>query len=475
MLPPMRTLARTLLAACIVAGAFGAAHAQPATNQFPGVAWNQVDPAQRGWSVSLLVQARAWSQTIHSSAVMIIQHGSVVAEWGDTSKRMDLASVRKSLLSALIGNAVARRQIDLAAPIAWLGIDDNAPSLTAEEKTATVRDLLQARSGIYHAALYETPAMAARRPPRGGHQPGMFWYYNNWDFNTLGAIYLHATGTSVFDALQREIAQPIQMQDYRPKDGVYFTGPDSVYPAYPIRMSARDLARFALLYLHDGRWRGRQVVPAAWVHDSTTPYSKSGFGPGYGYLWWTGFLDPALPTSSVHLPRGSFFAWGAGGQYAVVMPAADIVVVHRVDRDISGYHEVSLRELGRLLWLVLAAAHQPDIGPDTSMAAAHGTQLDDDTLRATLSGATLEAQGTADSTGFRWHLAPDGIFTVSEGTPTATIVSGTWTIKDGKFCDTVGNRRTPRCFEVFADGSHLQLFDADGLLQYNLARLPAGQ
>jgi len=228
----MRRIARCLLAACIVAGAFGAAHTQPATNQFPGVAWNQVDPAQRGWSVSLLAQAKAWSQTIHSSAVMIIQHGSVVAEWGDTSKRMELASVRKSLLSALIGNAVARDQIDLAAPIAWLGIDDNAPSLTAEEKTATVRDLLQARSGIYHPALYETPAMAARRPPRGSHQPGMFWYYNNWDFNTLGAIYLHATGTSVFDALEREIAQlvvkglnlPMQPDEIDPEAALYGEG-----------------------------------------------------------------------------------------------------------------------------------------------------------------------------------------------------------------------------------------------------------
>jgi len=57
-----------------------------------------------------------------------------------------------------------------------------------------VRMLLEARSGVYHAALYETPAMAKQRPARGSHEPGTFWYYNNWDFNALGTIYEHATG-----------------------------------------------------------------------------------------------------------------------------------------------------------------------------------------------------------------------------------------------------------------------------------------
>ncbi|MBS0223353.1 MAG: serine hydrolase [Proteobacteria bacterium] len=342
------------------------AWADPPADHFPGETWEHADPAQSGWSMELLAKAKAWSQTIESSAVMIIQHGAVVAEWGDTQKRMELASVRKSLLSALIGNAVSRRQISLSTPIGKLGIDDNAPSLTAEEKTATVKDLLEARSGIYHAALYESPVMAASRPVRGSHPPGTFWYYNNWDFNALGAIYLHATGSSVFDALDREIAKPIGMQDYRPSDGQYFTGPNSVYPAYPIRMSARDLARFALLYLRDGRWKGWQIVPAEWVRASTQPYSVSDFGPGYGYLWWTGFLKPENPMTPVRLPAGSFFAWGDGGQYAFVLPAADIVVVHRVDRDIPHFHPVNLTQMGRLLWLVLAAAHQPDIGPDTA-------------------------------------------------------------------------------------------------------------
>jgi CubicO group peptidase (beta-lactamase class C family) len=304
-----------------------------AEDRFPGAEWAHVPAAAAGWSETGLAEAQDWSRKIHSTAVMVIHHGAVVAEWGDTVKRTELASVRKSFLSALIGIAVAQKKINLDSTLAQLGIDDNPPSLTDVEKTATVRMLLEARSGVYHAALYETPGMAARRPARGSHPPGTFWYYNNWDFNALGTIYEHATGIGIYDALDQEIAKPIGMQDYRPSDGTYFPGAASIHRAYPLRMSARDLARFALLYLHDGSWAGRQVVPADWVRESTRPYSSTGFGPGYGYLWWTGTDGGDPPLSAIRLPPGSFMAVGAGGQYAFVIPADDLVVVNRVDRD----------------------------------------------------------------------------------------------------------------------------------------------
>lgn len=144
--------------------------------------------------------------------MFIVQHGKVVAEWGNTTKRTELASVRKSLLSALIGIAVAEHQINLDSTMGQLGIDDNPPVLTEVEKTATVRQLLQARSGIFHLALYESPGMTEARPPRGSHAPGTFWYYNNWGFNVLGTIYERATGSGVFEALDQKIAKPIGMQ-----------------------------------------------------------------------------------------------------------------------------------------------------------------------------------------------------------------------------------------------------------------------
>jgi CubicO group peptidase (beta-lactamase class C family) len=357
-----------------------------AGEHFPAATWEPVAADVAGWSSEKLTKAEAWSREIGSTAVMIVQHGVVVSQWGETAAKTPLASVRKSLLSALIGIAVERDQIHLTDAIGGLGIDDNEPSLSAEEKTATVRDLLQARSGIYHSALYETRRMAALRPPRFSHQPGTFWYYNNWDFNTLGAIYEHAVQSSVFDAFEREIARPIEMEDYQPSDGKYVTGSASVYPAYPFKMSARDLARFGVLYLNGGKWRERQIVPADWVRESTQPSSESDFGPGYGYLWWTGFVDNSV-APAVTLPQGTFFGWGAGGQFAFVIPAHDLVIVNRAAHLVEG--GPSLREIGRLLWLVLDAAGLPDIGEDASIEAARGIREDGAALAQMLPGKTL--------------------------------------------------------------------------------------
>ena len=280
-----RYLRDVLIAALLTLLLGGQATAQ---DRFPGAEWAHVPTAQAGWSEPDLAQARDWSRQINSTAVMVIHHGAVVAEWGDTVKRTELASVRKSLLSALVGIAVTQQQINLDSTLAQLGIDDNPPSLTDVEKQATVRMLLEARSGVYHVALYETAGEVAKRPPRGSHAPGTFWYYNNWDFNALGTIYEHATGIGIYDALDRLIARPIGMQDYRPQDGHYVVGAASIHRAYPIRMSARDLARFALLYLRGGMWAGRQVVPAAGCAKAPRPTPGPVTGRGYGYMWWTG-------------------------------------------------------------------------------------------------------------------------------------------------------------------------------------------
>ena len=188
---PMRGGA-ILIAAALFCAAASTGGAQTVAERLPEAAWEQVDPAAAGWSADRLKDTEAWSQKIGTTALMVVHRGRVVAQWGDTAAKTPPASVRKSLVSALFGNAIERGGIDLKQTLAELGIDDNEPSLSAEEKTATVRDLLEARSGVYHAALYETPSMAARRPARASHPPGTFWYYNNWDFNTLGAIYERA-------------------------------------------------------------------------------------------------------------------------------------------------------------------------------------------------------------------------------------------------------------------------------------------
>ena len=266
-------------------------------------------------------------------------------------------------MSALVGIAVGRGQIRPDETLDQLGIDDNEPSLTSAEKQASVRMLLESRSGVYHPTIYETASMEASKPPRGSHAPGTFWYYNNWDFNTVGSIYEAATGQHIFDALKTEIADPIGMQDYRPTDGHYVSGGLATrYPAYPIDMSTRDLARFALLYLHNGRWRDRQIVPATWVAESTRSYSNTPTG-GYAYMWWTSTPASGPRGPQVALLRPTYWADGNHGQYAVIVPSLDLVVVNRVDVRLTS-KSMHQSNMERLVWLAESAEGATNIGPE---------------------------------------------------------------------------------------------------------------
>ena len=217
-------------------------------------------------------------------------------------------------------------------------------------------------------------AMAAQRPRRFSHKPGSFWYYNNWDFNTLGTIYEHAVRSSIFDAFERDIARPIGMQDYPAVRRRVRHGRGIGLSGLSHQMSARDLARFALLYLYKGRWQDRQVVPARWVEESTQAYSQSGFGPGYGYLWWIGPINSGF-APSVELPEGTFFAQGVGGQYAFVIPA--LRPGRRSSRASRGAAaRVTRRSAGCCGSCSMPATFR-DIGPDASIergrdCARHG-------------------------------------------------------------------------------------------------------
>ncbi|MEI4480621.1 MULTISPECIES: serine hydrolase domain-containing protein [unclassified Phyllobacterium] len=227
--------------------------------------WQSADPASVGWSAEGLKEAQTYAASLKPTAVMVVQDGKVIAAWGDTSHKVNVASIRKRLLSALYGIAISEGRISLGTTLAELGIDDKPPALTDAEKHATVRDLLMARSGIYHPAAYETGDMRRNRPERGSNQPGSFWWYNNWDFNALGTIYRQQTGEDIFQSFAQRIAAPIGMEDFSARDGRYVAERQSKHSAYPFSLSARDAARFGQLFLNAGRWGDKQVVPAAWV------------------------------------------------------------------------------------------------------------------------------------------------------------------------------------------------------------------
>ncbi len=318
-------------------------------SHYPGETWTRyATPEEAGWDSEGLANAQKLSEAFGSAAVMVVYDGVVLAEWGQVDRRYMCHSMRKSLLSALYGIAVDRGQIDIEEMLEEIGIEDDSP-LTETERTAKISDLLKSRSGVYLPAAYETPAMKKARPARGSHAPGTHWYYNNWDFNVLATIYNQETGGDLFRAFKEDIADPLQMQDFEMRHTYYhLEAENSRHPAYPFRMSARDLARFGLLFLNDGRWRDKQIISSAWVRESTASYSKARNG-GYGYMWWTagGRLGEL----------GAYAAAGYGGQWVYVIPGARLVVVHRADTYQDKHVEFTS------VWTILATILNARTGP----------------------------------------------------------------------------------------------------------------
>lgn len=267
------------------------------------------------------------------AALIVSRNGRRIHAEGDLSKPFLLHSMRKSFISMLYGIAVQNGDIHMDDTLAKLDIDD-IPALTAVEKSATVRNLLKARSGVYIPAAAEAPSMKARRPARGSHAPDTFWYYNNWDFNALGHIYEMQTGKSVFIGLEHWIADPIGFEDFDTFDNAFYDYEEGVsqFPAYHMLFSARDLERTGLMLLNDGTWSGKQILPASWIAESSYSYSRTNYDDalsGYGYLWWIAKENTAGAAKPV--PPDAFTAAGAGGHYMTVIPSLRMLVIVHVD------------------------------------------------------------------------------------------------------------------------------------------------
>jgi CubicO group peptidase (beta-lactamase class C family) len=322
---------------------------RPAPSHVPPVPPGPGSPA---WSQEKLDNAAAYAREIGSAAVLVLHDGEVVFSYGETTRKYMCHSIRKPFLGALYGIYVEKGVIDLAATLKELSIDDIPPSLTDAEKQAAIRDLLMSRSGVYHQAAGEHQIMIDARPERGSHSPGSFFYYNNWDFNALGTIFERTTGKGIFAAFDEEIAARIGMEDFTPQDCTYVLEESrSEHPAYFFRMSARDLARFGLLYQNYGRWEGEQIVPEEWVRESTAvyPVENSGGDP-YGYLW-------RIIPGEAGFGHGFYHA-GLGVHLLAVLPDQKLVLVHRVDTDRD--FDITWPEIRTLMEMIVSARESPE-------------------------------------------------------------------------------------------------------------------
>ncbi|MCB1509818.1 MAG: hypothetical protein KDJ36_02855 [Hyphomicrobiaceae bacterium] len=162
--------------------------AAPAAKVCPGAAWARTTPEAVGWSRAKLSAADALAKTMATDAYVVVVGGRVIWTYGAAEKPGNMHSVRKSIASVLFGILADKGKLDRKQTLASLGIDDIG-GLSAVERTATVQQLMSARSCIYHPAAYETKSMVKHRPAGGSYRNGKRLNYNHCDFNAIATFY----------------------------------------------------------------------------------------------------------------------------------------------------------------------------------------------------------------------------------------------------------------------------------------------
>jgi CubicO group peptidase (beta-lactamase class C family) len=274
-----------------------------------------------------LLQKYVQDTARNAQAVVVLNNEKIVLEVGDTQKLINCHSARKSIMSLLIGIAKEKGLLSLDETLEQLGIDESKTPLTKQEKSGTIRDLLMAKSGVYIPAEAETDFAKANRPKREQYKPGEFFFYNNFDFNVLGAILEKKSGKSIGEFMEENLAKPLGMQDFAASNVIYgnpwpMRSDNSDYRVYWMFLSARDFARIGAVVAQKGKWNNKQIVSAEWIDESLRPYTSTldkSMKPfdGYGYLWW---LDK---------DNNTVWADGFGGQFLLIDSTRNLVLSQR--------------------------------------------------------------------------------------------------------------------------------------------------
>lgn len=235
----------------------------------------------------------------------------------------NVKSVSKSVLSALIGIAIDRG--DLPGLDVTLGelLDTELQTIRDPEKARiSLENLLTMQSGLRSTSIENYGAWvasdnwvnAALESPLVA-PPGEDMVYSTGNTHLLSAILTRATGQSTFEFAREVLADPMGF-DLAPwprdPQGIYFGGND-------MELTPRQLLALGELYLQDGRMGDRQIIPAEWVEASLAPRAKSPQGEAryYGYGWWVArLMGHTVP-----------HAWGHGGQFIMLVPDLDLVLV----------------------------------------------------------------------------------------------------------------------------------------------------
>jgi CubicO group peptidase (beta-lactamase class C family) len=317
--------------------------------------------------------------SMHS--VMLVRHGKVVMEgwWApyEATANHELYSLSKSFASTAMGMAIAEKRLTLDDEVLKFFPEDAPENPSAQLKGMRVRDLLTMSTGHQD----EPSAAADRITPRTflaqavPHKPGTHFKYNTAATFMLSAIVQKQTGQTVLDYLRPRLFEPLGIR--HPEwatnaQGVSLGG-------YGLKVTTEDIAKFGQLYLQRGQWRGQTLLPAAWVDLATSRQVSNGSNPtsdwdqGYGFQFW-------------RCRHGAYRGDGAFGQYCVVFPEQDAVLVIT-----SGVKD--MQAVLNQVWDKLLPAFQP--------RSLRRDRVAEDQLRLRLGGLALKpvsgdaAAGTA--------------------------------------------------------------------------------
>jgi CubicO group peptidase (beta-lactamase class C family) len=274
-------------------------------------------------------------------AGMILKNGYLVASWGET-RRVDMTfSVTKSFLSTVAGMAkdrgLLRNTDDPVGEYLWDGTFRGA-----HNSKIRWSHLLQQNSD-WSGSLWGLEDWADRPPREGGldewkhrtlREPGTVMEYNDVRVNVLAYSLTHLWRKPLPAVLKSELMDPIGASStwrwfgydhaWTVIDGFRMqsvTG--GGHSGGGIFISAEDMARFGLLFLSEGSWEGERILSADWITEATTPSAPN---PNYGYMWW---LNRPGERHWEGVPESVYYAAGFGGNFIVVAPEQDLVLVLR--------------------------------------------------------------------------------------------------------------------------------------------------
>jgi len=272
-------------------------------------------------------------------AIIVVKDGQIIAERYGVGFSKDTLfqswSMAKSVTGALLGVLVQQGKLDIHAPAPvpeWQSSDDPRRDITIDQLIRMssglefTEDYGDLSTGITQM-LYNSSDMAAYAASEPlVAPPDTVWNYSSGTANILMRIIRDTLGGDVMDywAFPREaLFYPIGMNSaiFEPDASGTFVGSSYMYA------TARDWARFGLLFAQDGMWDGERILPQDWVAYSRTP-TPSSLGE-YGGLWWLNAGEPGKPETKEwpDLPEDIYYASGHDGQSVVVFPSQNIIVV----------------------------------------------------------------------------------------------------------------------------------------------------